>query len=268
MIHEETHRITDLKIDPEFQNMIPPLTGEEFAQLEENILEDGIVLTPLIVWAGIIVDGHNRYKIIQAHPKLTFSTYEKDFDSRCEALSWICKNQLGRRNLTPQQKKYLIGQRYEAEKRIEKFHGNQHTSSDKSGLGQNDPDHNSHGTRSRIAEETNTTDSYVRRAEYFSQGVNAAEEALPGIKQEILTGSIKPTDAEVAAVAKAPPEERPRMAEQLRVQKVSPVHHPGPPPPANPPGRPCRRFVPSRKIWSVPEARSVRTASLPPWRGR
>ena len=112
MTYGVTHKITDLKIDPEFQNTIPPLTGEEFAQLEENILEDGIVLTPLIVWAGTIVDGHNRYKIIQAHTKLTFSTFEKDFESRCEALSWICKNQLGRRNLTPQQKKYLIGQRY------------------------------------------------------------------------------------------------------------------------------------------------------------
>ncbi len=29
----------NLKIDPEFQSQIPPLTDDEFKQLEENILE-------------------------------------------------------------------------------------------------------------------------------------------------------------------------------------------------------------------------------------
>ena len=38
------------------------------------------------------------------------------FESREEVLAWICKNQLGRRNLTPEQKLFLIGKQYEAEK--------------------------------------------------------------------------------------------------------------------------------------------------------
>ncbi len=50
-------------------------------------------------------------------------------------------------------------------------------------------------------------------------GVDAAEEAVPGIKQEILTGSIKPTEKAVAAIAKAPPEERPALVQQLRQTK-------------------------------------------------
>ena len=74
------------------------------------------MLMPLIVWNDTIVDGHNRYRIAQAHPGIEFRTHEKHFNSKYEALSWICKNQLGRRNLTPQQKKYLIGERYDAEK--------------------------------------------------------------------------------------------------------------------------------------------------------
>ena len=56
-----------LKIDPEFESRIPPLTEEEFKQLEENILAEGTILMPLIVWGDTIVDGHNRYKIAQAH---------------------------------------------------------------------------------------------------------------------------------------------------------------------------------------------------------
>lgn len=105
-----------LIIDPEFRDKIPPLTEDEFSLLEENILSDGAVFSPLIVWDGTILDGHNRYEIIQKHPELTYAVHKLSFANRYEALSWICKNQLGRRNLTPQQKKYLIGQRYEAEK--------------------------------------------------------------------------------------------------------------------------------------------------------
>ena len=210
-----------LTIDSEFASKIPPLREEELKQLEENILADGVVINPLIVWDGVIVDGHNRYRILQKHPEIQFTTYEKQFPDRYAAIAWICKNQLGRRNLTPQQFKYLVGQRYEAEKQSKgiEFQGNQYTSQDRSGLGQNDPDQKSHGTRSRIAKETQTSDSYVRRAAHFAKGVDAAEETEPGIKQEILTGNIKPTEKAVAAIAKAPPEERPALVQQLRQAK-------------------------------------------------
>ena len=59
----------NLKIDPEFQSQIPPLTDDEFKQLEENILKEGKLLSPLIVWNNTLVDGHNRYAILQKHPE-------------------------------------------------------------------------------------------------------------------------------------------------------------------------------------------------------
>lgn len=206
-----------LTIDPEFEAKCPPLTEDELSQLEENILEEGLVLMPLIVWNNTIVDGHNRYRIAQEHPGIEFRVHEKNFNNKYEALSWICKNQLGRRNLTPQQKKYLIGQRYAAEKSILDFNGNQHTLLGESGLVQNEPDHRAHGTRTKIAEETNTSESYVMRADWYAQGVDAAEEVLPGIKDDLLSGKYKPKETAVAAVARASPEERREKAEQLRV---------------------------------------------------
>ena len=106
----------NLKIDPEFQNQIPPLTDDEYKQLEENILKEGKLLSPLIVWNNTLVDGHNRYAILQKHPEIYFSTMPLRFENREEAVAWICKNQLGRRNLTPEQKYYLMGKQYEAEK--------------------------------------------------------------------------------------------------------------------------------------------------------
>ena len=85
----------NLKIDPEFQNQIPPLTDDEYKQLEENILKEGKLLSPLIVWNNTLVDGHNRYAILQKHPEICFSTMPLRFESREEVLAWICKNQLG-----------------------------------------------------------------------------------------------------------------------------------------------------------------------------
>ena len=107
----------ELRIDPEFEGKIPPLTAEEFRQLEENILADGIVINPLIIWNGVIVDGHNRFHIIERHPEIQYTTHEKQFDDRYAVIAWICKNQLGRRNLTPEQKKYLLGKMHESRKK-------------------------------------------------------------------------------------------------------------------------------------------------------
>ena len=204
-----------LTIDPEFQGTIPPLQEEELKQLEENILTDGVVINPLIVWDGVIVDGHNRYRILQKHPEIQFTTYEKEFSDRYAAIAWICKNQLGRRNLTPQQFKYLVGQRYEAEKQS---HGGDRKSSRKS-TDKICPLISSHQTRATIAREANVSEGFVQNAASYAKGVDAAEEAVPGIKQEILSGSIKPTEKAVAAIAKAPPEERLALVQQLRQAK-------------------------------------------------
>ena len=122
----------NLKIDPEFQSQIPPLTDDEFKQLEENILKEGKLLSPLIVWNNTLVDGHNRYAILQKHPEICFSTMPLRFANREETLAWICKNQLGRRNLTPEQKKFLIGKQYSMEHRKPGGNGNnQHTAAAK-----------------------------------------------------------------------------------------------------------------------------------------
>ena len=219
-----------LIIDPEFRDKIPPLTEDEFLQLEENILSDGAVVSPLIVWDGVILDGHNRYEIIRKHPELAYAVHEMQFSNRYEALSWICRNQLGRRNLTPQQKKYLIGQRYEAEKMA---HGGDRKSEVAKSTVQNEQlkPKNAAVTRQRIAEETNTSESYVMRAGWYAQGVDAAEEAIPGIKQDILTGAIRPAETAVAAIAKAEPEERPELAAALKKSKDGRTRNPEKPQP-------------------------------------
>lgn len=225
-----------LKVDPEFQGKIPPLTFEELNQLEANILRDGRIINPIIVWEGLIVDGHNRFIIAKKHPEIPFTVHETEFANRYEAIIWICKNQLGRRNLTPEQKKYLIGKQYETEKLMipNKKGTNRYTNLVG---GQNDHQLKNEKTRERIARETNTTDSFVRRAEHFAKGVDVAEEAVPGTRQKVLSGEVKPTAAEIASVARAPPEERPALVAEIckpKEQKKAAITGTTPPPAGKP----------------------------------
>lgn len=213
-------KLSQLKIDPEFQNQINPPSFEETHQLEMNIFKEERVLNPIITWNGYIVDGHTRYQILRKYPFIPFEVIEKEFSSRYKALAWICKNQLGRRNLTPEQKKFLIWKQAEAEKQIKSFHGNQYTLASESGLVQNEPDHTKHGSRSKVAAEHGTSESYVYRAEQFAKGVEAAEEAVPEAQKEILSGKIRATDREISSIAKVPKEKRPEVVAELRKPKA------------------------------------------------
>ena len=203
-----------LKIDPEFQSKIPPLTFEELNLLETNILEEGRILNPLIVWNGLIVDGHNRFAILKNHPEIKYTVLEKEFANRYEAIVWICRNQLGRRNLTLEQKKYLMGKQYEAEKNVSYNRGNQYTSLEKSGCSQFGNSQNRR-TCSRIAKENGVSKNTVLRSETFAKEVDLADEAVPGTRAKILSGEVKPTAAELAAVSHATPEERPALVAEL-----------------------------------------------------
>lgn len=92
-----------IRIDKEFESLIPPLTDEEFKQLEENIVRDGI-RDPLVVWHvpngdDILIDGHNRWKIAAKHAGIPFDIKRMNFDLRDDVKAWIIQNQLGRRNV-------------------------------------------------------------------------------------------------------------------------------------------------------------------------
>ena len=102
-------KVYELRIDPELRDLIPPLSDEEKKMLEDSILRDGCD-TPLIVWNGTIVDGHNRYDICRKHD-IPFGIEEKDFEDRDAAMFWMLEHQLARRNLNSYQRS-LVGLKY------------------------------------------------------------------------------------------------------------------------------------------------------------
>lgn len=95
-----------LRTDPEFSKIAPPLKQNERELLEKDILINGCI-DPLIVWKGIIIDGHNRYEICKEHG-IPFAVTEHSFNDRGDAMVWIAINQLARRNLSMFQKCEMV----------------------------------------------------------------------------------------------------------------------------------------------------------------
>jgi len=94
-----------IEIKEEFKNLIPALSAEEYAQLEANILNEGI-REPIITWNGYIIDGHNRYDIATRFD-LEYKTTSKHFESEQSVKEWMILNQFGRRNLSNYQRSVL-----------------------------------------------------------------------------------------------------------------------------------------------------------------
>lgn len=94
-----------LTVDQELKALIPPLTNEEYRQLEANIKAEGI-REPIIIWGNTVIDGHNRYEIATNH-NIEYKTIEKHFDNRKDVVEWMILNQFGRRNLSAYQRSIL-----------------------------------------------------------------------------------------------------------------------------------------------------------------
>ena len=94
-----------LKVNPDFESLIPPLSAEEYSGLEKSILDEG-VREPIVTWRGFIVDGHNRYKIATKYG-LDFDTVEYDFADEAAVKEWMILNQFARRNISNYQRSLL-----------------------------------------------------------------------------------------------------------------------------------------------------------------
>lgn len=192
----------NIVIDPEFRSYIPALSPEEHAQLEQNLVQDGC-RDPLIVWGDILVDGHNRYEICTRRG-LPFTTAQKDFPDREAALDWMDAHQLGRRNLTPDARKLLLGRRYNRVK------GNREANLlQNSPKGQNDPSEEmAENSAFRLAKEHGVSAATVKRAGKFAEEVDRDEELKAAVASGQSVASVKKHREPEPEAAPVDPERR------------------------------------------------------------
>ena len=187
----------EIIIDEKFARMFPVLSERLMAELEESILEFGCVV-PLILWNGILIDGHNRYIILKKHG-LPFETISMEFESRDLVEIWILENQIFRRNLTPMQLSFYRGLHYHAEKRVVGNPIGRIPHSDE--LAQNGPIQKRQSTADKLAKQYNVSRNTIKRDAQLASALNAIGEASPNIKMDILTGKTRISKSQLHELA-------------------------------------------------------------------
>ena len=187
---------TAITVDKDFQFLLPKLGASELADLESDILANGI-RNPLVLWGDILIDGYNRFHIAQKH-NIPVETVSMEFGSRDEAIIWIIRSQVARRNLTPYQLRYFRGLHYQAERRlVTNIEGvNQHSEVDRQNGGQPQP----HSTSKVLADKYNVSQRTIERDSRLADALIALGEVSPEAKQSILSGETRVTRKELDAI--------------------------------------------------------------------
>lgn len=188
-----------IRIEPELQTLIPPLSADEYTQLERNVVKEGI-RDPLVVWTqadgnSVLIDGHNRFAIAESHPGMKYETKPIVFKDMEEAKLWIINNQLGRRNLPKfdrvtledkkreilaRQAKKNIGGDHKSEEYQKSLQRNLCSDSDKTG----NQARRERTTDYKIAKAANTSEDTVRKV----RAIN--EKATDQTKQLVREGKL------------------------------------------------------------------------------
>lgn len=185
-----------LVILPEIEDLLYPLKPEELANLEASITQEG-VRDPLVIWQrdneAILVDGHHRFAIAQKHG-LDFKTINKSFESIDDVLDWVDKNQLGRRNLTDEERTLTVGRIYQRVR-------------DQRAAARVNPEEKEHGrTADKVAEEWNMSSGTVKRSSDFASAIallRACGESGDVAATRVLKGEIKDAMSELPVVYKS-----------------------------------------------------------------
>lgn len=208
---DHTPKITILD---ELKYFIPPLQPEEFKQLQANILAEGC-RQALLVWktfsnvidenadeplaeVTILIDGHNRYEICRQH-RLDFPVQFIDFASLQLAKNYMIEQQLGRRNLNPEQMAYLRGLRYNQEK-LSKGKYDRKNDSSHNDYYENNPLSKAK-TIHKVADLYQVSPKTIQRDAEFAQGL---DKLTLGLRQEVLSGVVKVSKRAIQQLAKIP----------------------------------------------------------------
>ena len=175
---------------------------------------------PLTLWKGhgVLVDGHHRKRVLDEHPEIPFTIDEMEFTDEDAVDEWIIKNQLGKRNLTEPQYKYLRGLYYH--KRQGTLGGDRKSNPQKKDL----KSEGFNKTSQVVAKELGVSPNAVEQAGAYAHGLDRAAEVDPEFKTAVLTGKTNAKMKDIAAIRKLGSDEEVKAAiEEIRNPTVPKV---------------------------------------------
>lgn len=194
---------------PELEQLIPPLLTDERQQLEQNIIREGC-REALLIWQTteeiinpdsksnhtvyVLIDGHNRYGICMKHG-IDFKIHLVNFNTLYDVRQYMIDNQLGRRNLTPEQVSYLRGMKYLTEKKEKGKYERLEYKGQNVLYGVETV-----STSEKLGKRFNVSEKTIKRDAEFASGLEKLE---PSLKSEILSGQTKVNKTLIQQVGKS-----------------------------------------------------------------
>ncbi len=121
----------------------------------------------------------------------------------------MCRNQLGRRNITDEQKTALIGEAYKAQKMTQGAQAGNDNVRKQSHQNEDFVSEPEGKTKFIVAKQFGVGGSTVERAEHFVDGLDAAEKVSPGTREAVLSGEVKAPKNIISEIRNMPEEHRP-----------------------------------------------------------
>lgn len=108
------NNITRLRTNPDFRFMVAPYTDKARSELKTRLLFSGCS-SPIRVWDNMILVDYEIFDLCKTF-RIPFKVAQVSLNCYDEAIVWICKNQLVRKDLQEKMRQYLIGKRFLAER--------------------------------------------------------------------------------------------------------------------------------------------------------
>ena len=190
----------NIQIDREFKNLTAPISEEEQEILERSLMREGC-LEPIIVWRGVILDGHKRYDFC-TYEEIEFEVQEMDFTSREEAIIWVCRQRIPDFTIHQPMYRYLVGKWYNCKKLLNKELRRQSSKDDQNPDYVEDRRNSLWNTSNRLAEEIGIARSTIEANGKVALVMDRIAEMEPALFDAILRGDARFKKDEVLLMAK------------------------------------------------------------------
>lgn len=196
--------IMNLKTDEALKRLVAPLSQEVLCRMEQDLARGGCC-EPLSIWNRIVLVDHDRYAIYMRR-QISFSIQRIALKNREEAIIWICLNQLNRHDISEENRKYLIGKRYETEKMLAA-----HNAASANGpalpRGGAMPSRSPFGPtachiREKMAEEYDISPTCILNYGRYARTMDFLSEIVPQVIPRLLSGEIRISQRNIAALSK------------------------------------------------------------------
>lgn len=194
-----------IELDEELRLFIPRPTKEEIAQLEANIVADGEIKEPVVVWGNILVDGYTRYDIAR-RLDMPFHLKRREFRDNDAAKAWMLRNQLGRRNLSPDQMSLIRAELYRLTKDERERGCKNYTQGEKSAAA--------------VAKQTGVTEKTVHNDVKYAEAVGKLD---PDVREAVVNREVESTRKAVKELAEKTPAQQRKVVAKVKAGEAKTI---------------------------------------------